>query len=415
MPPQAELVTSRLRNTRNNWWTCSLWTGSILTVLRLACGPGVFCAGRLLPETPPEVPRRLARDVGSPDSDRPSVSGTSSEARRRTLAGTARRVELAFPELESHLINVVQFAEQDGAVAAPFRQAALSQAARAVADFPFNRAATKQSRWGRFTLCMQTPRDLFESLLLLGGILAIVLVLNGLVPAWASSTRRLFSPFSFVPSVGSVKIVKVSPGDADVLIGSSLQIVARIENPARKSLSATLYVRQADRTESAIAMLPDEANQTYLGALSQILRSLQYRLQIGDSQTTLYRISVYEKPTVAKVEVAYDFPGYLGRARETVEHNHADLEVPQFTRAELKIHPSTPIARGHLQIGETSIDGEVTDGGMTLSANWLLKDTTTFTIHLFTGAGHFDPEPRVNQAKVQPDSPPTVQLAEPGR
>ncbi len=333
--------------------------------------------------------------------------------RRKTLAGTARRVELAFPELESHLINIVQFAEQDGASPAPFRQAALAQAAAAVADFPFVSAAAKESRWRRFTLCMQTPRDLFESFLLLGGVMVLVLLLNGLVPTWASSTRRLLHPFSFVPSVGSVKIVAVDPGDAEVRIGSSLQIAAQIENPSRKALAATLYVRQPDKTESAVAMLPDEKNHTYLAALSQVLAPLQYRLQIGDSQTRLFKVSVYEKPTVARVETTYDFPAYLERPSETVEHNHADLEAPQFTRAELKIHPSTPIARGHLQVGPTSIEGEVSDRGMTLLARLLLKDTTTFTIHLFTSGGHSDPEPRVNSAKVQADSPPTVQLVEP--
>ena len=38
-----------------------------------------------------------------------------------------------------------------------------------------------------------------------------------------------------------------------------------------------------------------------------------------------------------------------GRGRR-VKQNHADLEAPQFTRAELTIHPSTTIARGHVQL-----------------------------------------------------------------
>ena len=164
-------------------------------------------------------------------------------------------MELAFPELESHLINVVQFAERDGVEADPFRQAAIAQSAAAVADFPFEQAATKEDRWRRFALCMQTPRDLLESFLVLAGVLALALLLYATVPTWASSTRRVLHPFSFVPSVGSVKIVKVTPGDAEVLIGSSLQISAEIDNPAHKTLPATLYVRQAGKPETALAML----------------------------------------------------------------------------------------------------------------------------------------------------------------
>ena len=141
-------------------------------------------------------------------------------------------MELAFPELESHLINIVQFAERDGSSADPFRQAALAQAAAAVGDFSFDRVATRESRMRRFALCMQTPRDLLESSLVLGAILGFALVMNAIVPTWASSTRRLLHPFAFVPSVGSVKIVQVNPGDAEVLIGSALPISVRVANPA---------------------------------------------------------------------------------------------------------------------------------------------------------------------------------------
>ena len=183
----------------------------------------------------------------------------------------------------------------------------------------------------------------------------------------------------------------------------------------RKPLPATLFVRQADKPESAQAMLPDETGGKYVAALSQVLAPLQYRLQIGDTQTQLYKVAVYEKPTVAQVEVAYEFPAYLQRPRETVKQNQGDLEAPQFTRAELRIHPSAPIARGHLMIEGKAIDGQVTDDGKTLVAQLLLKDTTTYTIHLFTAGGHSDPQPRVNQVKVVTDAPPTVQLVEPAR
>src|SRR5208337_4280518 len=89
--------------------------------------------------------------------------------------------------------------------------------------------------------------------------------------------------------------------------------------------------------------------------------------------------------------------------------------APQFTRAELRIHPTAPIARGHLMVEGNSIDGQVSDDGKTLVAQLLLKDTTTYTIHLFTAGGHSDPQPRVNQVKVVTDAPPTVQLVEPAR
>ena len=324
MSPQAEVVTSRLRKTWLQWWTILFWSGVVLAAaVSVAVLIVLVLADSLL-----RLPQQRARHAASrsgPGSSLAAIVGLLVRQRRgrRSLAATARRVELAFPELESHLINIVQFAGRDGVEADPFREAAIAQSAAAVADFPFDQAATRESRWRRFALCMQTPRDLLESLLVFAGVVGLALLLHATVPAWASSTRRVLHPFTFVPSVGSVKIVKVDPGDAEVLIGSGLQITAEIDNPAHKPLPATLYVRQAGKPESPLTMLADETNGKFVAALSQVLAPLQYRLQVGDTQTRLYNVTVYEKPTVVEVEAAYEFPAYLERARRPSSRTRA--------------------------------------------------------------------------------------------
>ena len=415
MPPQAEAVTARLHQTWLKWWMFSFWSGAILAVAVSLLILVLFVLVDALLKLPQRVLVGLFATWAVLSLAAIAALAVRQHRGRRTLAATARRVELAYPELESHLINLVQFASRDGLDDDPFRHAAISQSAAAVADFPFDQAATRENRWRRFLLCMQTPRDLIESFAVLAMVLGLALLCGSMVPAWGSSTRRILHPFAFVPSVGSVKILKVTPGDTEVLIGSSLQVAAEIDNPAHKTLAATLFVRQAGKPEAAQAMLPDETGGKYVAALSQVLVPLQYRLQIGDSQTQLYKVAVYEKPTVAEVEAAYEFPAYLQRAPEIIKQNQGDLEAPQFTRAELRIHPSAPIARGHLMLEGQSIEGQVTDDGKTLVAQLLLKDTTSYTIHLFTAGGHTDPQPRVNQVKVMADAPPVVQLVEPAR
>ena len=162
-------------------------------------------------------------------------------------------------------------------------------------------------------------------------------------------------------------------------------------------------------------MLPDASQHTFVGALAQVLGPVEYRLQVGDSQTKRYTVGVYERPTVSAVEATYEFPAYLGRPNQTRTQNHADLEAPQFTRASLRITPSTPVASGRLVIDGQTVPARVSDGGRALLAELLLKDSTTYTIHLVTRSGHTDPEPRINRVMVVPDAPPTVQLAEPAR
>ena len=55
------------------------------------------------------------------------------------------------------------------------------------------------------------------------------------------------------------------------------------------------------------------------------------------------------------------------------------------------------------------------EDGRTLLVSLLLDETNTYTVHLFTEAGHTDPEPRVNRIRVLQDAPPTVQIVEPAR
>ncbi len=417
MSPQAEAATARLRSTWEKWWTCSLFTGLLLAaavsfgllvlfvlsdamwrhsqvvlggLFALWAGVTVALAGLLI--------ARLLRY-------------------RRSLEATARRVELAFPELGSHLINLVQLGEEDGELTGEndYRRAAVEQAAAAVSEFPFERAAEHESRWGRFWLCMQTPRDLIEA----AGVLAVVLGVGGLLhaamPAWSSSTKRLLHPWEFVPATGAVRIVSVTPGDADVLLGSSLEVRVEVAESLPKSSRATLYVRREGERETATAMMVGRDGKTCAATLAQVAGPLRYRVEVQDTQSALYRVGVYRKPAVAEVAVTYTFPAYLDRPPQTLTRQDGDLEAPQFTVAELRIVPTVPIAQGYLEQGGLRSFGRVVDEGRTLLAELLMRESSAYGIHLITRTGHKDDAPRRNQVKVLEDGAPTVRIVEPAR
>jgi len=414
MSPQAELVTDRLEQTWQRWWWFSLLSGALLA--------GAVSGGLLLLFVVADMllhPGQLALCILF------GVWGVLTLAlvvglivrtrkARRTLEATARRLEMEFPELESHLINLVQLSEEAHAGTDPFYRAAIKQAATAVADVPFEHATRKETRWQRFVLSLQSPRDVSEAGGMLGILLACFLGLNLLMPQWSSSVARLLHPWKFVPALGSVRILEVTPGDTEVLIGSSLTITAQVSNLDHKAYPATLYVRKPDEPEATVPLLADENQEKFTAALPQVLGPLQYRLEVGDTQSRLYKVGVCAKPTIAEVQVTYHYPRYLNRKEEALTQKHGDLEGPQFTLAELQVHASTPIASGHVVVGGKRTDGWVKDERI-LMAHVFLKQTTTYTIHLFNAAGHTDAEPRVNQVRVVPDEPPSVQLVEPAR
>ncbi len=424
MSPAADRVIQRLDAVRQSWWLCTLLATTVLAgcasfalLMAMMLGDawirfsqgwliglfGVWAAVTL--GLVVVIFRRLAWS-------------------QRSLEAMARRIESELPELQSDLINVVQLSEDGDSHAhedvgmAPslaFREAAVDDAARRAGTLRFEEAARRQSRWRRLCFSMQTPRDLAESLLVLGLLVAVALGCQALVPNWGSAASRLLRPWSFVPSVGRVRIVKVSPGDADVPRHSSLAISAEIENPDGADYAGTLLVAEEGGVEKPAAMTPDAGREHYTATLPSVGRPLVYRLEIGDSQTAVFAVQVRDPPTIEEVDVTLEYPKYLDRPPQHLVQKDADLEAPQFTIAELRVRPSTPIASGEAVRQGQTIAGSVEEDGRVLVLRMALAEDAEFTIHMANSAGHVDPNPRVNHIRVIPDKPPTVELVKPGR
>jgi len=443
MSPSAEAVVQRLDAARQKWWICSLLTTTVLVVcasfgLLLAMmladsymkfsqpALGVMClvwlavtAGLVL-----LLARRLMRS-------------------QRSLEATARRVESEYPELGSDLINLVQLSEDRAGGGRSFCRAAVNQAAARVGNARLDQAANRLSRGRRFVHCMQTPRDLGESLVVLAVVLAIALLLGRWISNFGSAAKRLFTPWEFVPSVGRVQITEVLPGDTEVMVGQGVTVTVEIvDHPEGEPYKAALLVTEQGEHERRRPMIPGQpytvqleesdgepvrqTRRRYTATLSSIIKPLKYRAEVGDSGTRKYTVGVREKPTVAEVEVTYRYPAYLRRTPQTFTRPHADLQAPQFTRADLRIRPSVPIAAGHIQmgVGEPRIRrskalshrwaGAVQEDGRLLVVNDVpLLESGTCTVHLLNDAGHTDPNPRVNRVVVVPDRPPRAKLLKP--
>ncbi len=127
-------------------------------------------------------------------------------------------------------------------------------------------------RWERLRHCMQTPRDLVESLLLLGVLIAAAVVCQEKIPNWASAASRLLSPWEFVPAVGKVGTIEIAPKDAEILIGGSQEITADIKNPDALAYDACIYVKPEGEEESSQPLVGDEKHRRYKYTLSSMLK-----------------------------------------------------------------------------------------------------------------------------------------------
>lgn len=329
------------------------------------------------------------------------------------LEATARRIEVASPELSNDAINIVQLSSDDRPDVSGFRAAAVADAMRRLTAVPFEARVVGNSRWQRLARGVQTPADLWEHLGLLFAVCVGVAVTLLLAPVGSSVTHRLLSPWQYIPQQGAVKILEVTPGNTDILAGTSLEIAARIENPDRRSYPATLVVMPSQGPVARQVLLANQDNDRFVAAIPAVLKPLEYRLEIGDSQSPQFHVNIFEKPTVESLNVVYEYPSYLGKADESVQQQHGDLKAPEYTTADLRIHANTDIASGHLVVEDRQFTGEVLSDGRTLRVKLLLEKTANYTIHLANRADYSDPEPRINRIEAIRDRPPTINLFKP--
>lgn len=429
MSPLAEPILRRLEQIRQQWWLFSL-----MTAIVLGCA---FSAALLL------IFVLIDALFALPQIALAAMAGTwlaitfgivlaiLRRAKRnfRSLEATARRIEAELPELGSNLINVVQLAFDTKNVNREFVEAALADAAAKLRHVNFAESAYRETRWRRFLYAMNTPRDLTEALGLLAVVISLLVLAQILWPSASSAASRLMRPWEYVPLVGSVRILSVSPGDAEVLAGSSLEITAtvaeregataaptgRVLIKAQGEVDQLLPLTCGEPYEEPMAGDSPRLRRKYSLVLPAVTKPFHYRVEIGDSQTRFFHVTIGEKPVVSEVEVAFRYPAYMNRPDRTIALKEPDLEGPQFSMAELRIRPSVPVAKGHISVyGETYV-GRVEQDGKLLRVNLPLLRDGTFTIHLFTRAGHTDPNPRVNRIRVLPDNAPRVEILKPPR
>jgi hypothetical protein len=413
MSPAAEKVIHRLESSRHRWWFFSLLSTCVLAVCTSFGLWLAFTLGDAFLRFTQGILTALFAIWLAVTGFLLWVVGRRLLLNQRGLEATARRVEAEFTDLGSSLINLVQLSEARNNGDPAFCEAAIRHAAEHAEQVNFDAAAGRQSRWVRLRHCMQTPRDLAESLVLLCVFIAAAIVCQKNIPNWGSAAGRLLSPWEFVPSVGKVGAIEVTPKNTEILIGASQEIITEIKNPQAAVYDAFIYVKPEGEEESSQPLVGEEKHRHYKYTLPAVLKNVKYRVEIGDSQTPVYTIKVREKPTVAEVSVTYRYPAYLKRKDETFKQKTADIEAPQFSMAELRIRPTTTIGRGHILLEGKQLLGRVEENGKLLAVEMPLLKNASFTVHLINDAGHSDPDPRINRILVILDKPPVVELLKP--
>ncbi|MBI3829741.1 MAG: hypothetical protein HY291_09505 [Planctomycetes bacterium] len=320
---------------------------------------------------------------------------------RITDARAAVKVESAFPQLENALINAVQLAVAVRLPAPALAAAAIDQAALRVQALPVERAVSV------------TP--IKRAAMVLGAAaLCFALIAGVKGPAFVAALQQLLRPTAFVPAVGDHPIVSVKPGDCSVLAGGELNVEVEVAPYEGEAPEATLYVREEGAPREQAVKMEMAERVRFLAPLREIRKALVYRVEIGTSQSALYKVSIVERPRVDRIDLSITPPAYTGLKSERYQDVPGDIRAPQGSKVELTAHSDRVVTEGAVVIEETdavplTLGGE----GQSLTGAFEIKRSGYYTIRLKNAGGHTNAEGAPHKIECIPDRPPAVRIAAP--
>jgi len=333
--------------------------------------------------------------------------------RTRTPDGIARRFEEIFPELNSDLINLVQLSRTDGSSSTLLLGGAIWQANKHAAGVPLESAANRLTWRERFRHCMHTPRDLMLSLSVFAAIVIVAGLLQTAFPAWPNSVYRLFHPGRFVPAVGSARILEVTPGDTEVLTGSSLSFAANLDNPHAAPHQGVLVAVAPDGVEQRYALVPSEKFDRYSFTFPKVTDPFRYRLEIGRTQTEHYSVGVFDRPVLRSMTATYLYPAYTGLGEKMVDLKGGALEGPQYTNVDLTLTTAAPVKRAVVKIGGREVSATARQTKPIAHAKFQIVENGSYRVHLTDARGNTNADAQTYPIHVIIDQPPTVEITKP--
>ncbi|HUW84240.1 MAG TPA: hypothetical protein VMZ31_15755 [Phycisphaerae bacterium] len=338
---------------------------------------------------------------------------------RHTTEQSARWIEQRLGGLENRLINAVQLAREHAADRAPMLRAAVHEASQATRAVDPTRVVPirRLKRWAGVSAAVSAAAILYASM------------------AWghlATGLASMIHPGRFVPHTGGVEILSVEPGDVTLLAGESLEVKVTSQRPAgMQPPQARLFVMRPDTPDRSWPMQPLATDAVQFAHRFQtVVDSFGYRVEVGDSQSRIYHVTVRDANAVINIDHLYRYPTYTRLPSKQASSADGPIEAPEGTVVEIGLTLAYPLesARvmfadqpdatmqrreaGHRFVGQVA---PIENGEYAIALfghnGKLAKRLPSLTGQLSNGERTQGFWP----IRMVPDRPPTLTVVEPGR
>lgn len=321
--------------------------------------------------------------------------------RRRSPEAVAARMERTFPQLDSHLINYVQFSAQPSGDA--LQMAYLS------AEIP---------HWATLDLSMLRDRKM----LMRGGIATLVAVVLSVVsalwsgPAWGNAMLRVVNPFSARVPGTLAQILDVKPGDGFVLRGQPALLSLKVQG--KKGQPVSVEIKPADDRARIVKLgeLHGNGEQEFIHRVPAVAVDLAYRFFAGDAESERYTIKALPPLAFKQVQYKVNPPAYTKLAPTKGDALKKPAAVPQGAAIELTIEANRSLQEAQVVVDGLPVAAQAVGGGA--PSSWKISTVVTSGApwHIVARDTYgFGTEQDI-QFQFLPDEPPVIHVvAPPGR
>ncbi len=248
--------------------------------------------------------------------------------RRRNPESVAARLEQAFPQLDNHLINFIQFSHTD-------------------ADNPLKTMYVRRGVPEYTGLDLRQLKDRVAhrnaNIALAGAVLVMLVPLFWMGHTWGNALARIANPFSARPPATLATILEVKPGAATVISGSSVTLTCRAEGQADQEVWVDLWPADDKSTSTKIAALAGRGIEEFSFPVSKVTSAFDYRYRVGDARSERFHVAVMPPLAFSSVRLTVTPPAYTKLPARTYDALADAISIPQGAQVIVTLACNRPL------------------------------------------------------------------------
>ncbi len=165
----------------------------------------------------------------------------------------------------------------------------------------------------------------------------------------------------------------------------------------------------------SILMNREPTEIPYTAKIENIDRSLQYYVSTKDIASEHFQIAVSHEPIVKTFQLQLNSPAYTQLPSQTLEADTGNVEVLYGTEVVFTGESNKPLTEAHLIFEDSELVKLNIDEETGIEGGFIAQQAGTYHIHIQDKDGLTNTDPLVYTLNVYKDTPPQVDIVEPGK